>query len=87
MIGRWLGGGTIGDTKIGVNYGESNLSQAQGEVDPTLVRRNSKVTVGLYHHLTKNLTLLGEMTAIEAENQAGFTNDSKTFNVGTFLEF
>jgi hypothetical protein len=86
-IGRMLGGGRVGDTMIGVNYGESNLSLAQGEINPTLVRRNSKVTAGLYHHLTKNLTLLGEMTAIEAENQAGFTNDSKTFNVGAFLEF
>jgi predicted porin len=78
---------TINMTKLGVNYGESNLDQASGEVSPTLVQKNSKVTFGVYHKLTENLTLLGEFTDSESEAQAGGKNKSKTYNVGAFLAF
>lgn len=78
---------TINMTKIGVNYGESNLDQASGEASPTLVAKNSKVTLGVYHKLTENLTLLGEFTDIKSESQVGAENKSKTYNVGAFLAF
>lgn len=77
----------IADTKLGVNYGESNLDEADGETAPTLIAKNSKYTVGVYHSLTPNLTLLAEVTDVESENQAGDDFGSTNFNVGAFLSF
>ena len=81
---------TINKTKLGVNYGESNLDLASGEsavVNAGLVKKNSKVTFGVYHKLTDNLTLLGEFTNIKSEAQAGPDNKANTYNVGAFLAF
>jgi len=78
---------TIDKTKLGLNYGESKLDTASGEVNPTLVQKNSKYTLGVYHKLTENLTLLGEFTDTKAEAQNGGENKSKSFNVGAFLAF
>jgi predicted porin len=81
---------TINKTKLGLNYGESNLDTASGDVGPAaqlLVAKNSKYTFGVYHKLTENLTLLGEFTDTKAENQAGGENKAKSFNVGAFLAF
>lgn len=77
----------FGDTKVGVNYGESNLDLASGEVAPFLVESNSKYTVGVYHSLTENLTLLAEFTDTKAEAHGGTENDSSNFNIGAFLSF
>ena len=53
---------TINKTKIGLNYGQSNLDRASGETlnagNALLVKKNSKYTLGVYHKLTDNLTLL-----------------------------
>ncbi|MGQ0620135.1 MAG: porin [Panacagrimonas sp.] len=79
-----------GDTKFGVNYGESNLDLADGDGPSsasTLVEKNSKYTVGAYHSLTPNLTLLAEFSDVEAEAHNGNKNDSSNFNVGAFLSF
>ena len=79
---------TAGNTKFGLNYGESNLDLASGETPkPTLVSKNSKYTIGVYHKLTENLTLLAEGTDIKSEAQNGAENKAKTFNVGAFLAF
>jgi predicted porin len=79
---------TINKTKLGLNYGESNLDLASGELPfPTLVSKNSKYTFGVYHKLTDNLTLLGEFTDTKSEAQNGAENKSKSFNVGAFLAF
>lgn len=78
---------TINKTKLGVNYGESNLDLASGEVNPTLVKKNSKYTAGVYHKLTDNLTLLGEFSGLKSEAQNGTDNEANTFNVGAFLAF
>jgi predicted porin len=78
---------TAGKTKFGLNYGESNLDLADGEVNPGLVEKNSKYTLGVYHKTTENLTLLAEFTDIESEAQSGVKNDAQTFNVGAFLAF
>ena len=77
----------LGATKFGVNYGVSNLDLARGEVNPGLVESNKKVTGGVYHSLTKNLTLVGEVTSVEAKNHAGGKNEAINFNIGTFLSF
>jgi predicted porin len=76
----------IGPTKLGVNYGQSRLSQADGEVNPTLVEKNDKWTVGVYHHLTKDLTLTAELTYIRSLNQGGQKNESKNVDVGASLK-
>ncbi len=77
----------FGDTKFGVNYGQSNLDEAKGEDAPTLIAKNSKVTLGVYHALTPNLTLVGEVSDVESENQEGDDYASTNFNVGAFLSF
>jgi predicted porin len=77
----------FGPVKLGVNYGDSRLDLASGEVNPTLVRSNRKATGGVYYSLTKNLTLLGEYSNVKAENQDSGTNTANTFNVGAFVAF
>ena len=62
---------TAGKTKFGLNYGESNLDLAGGELNPTLVKKNSKYTAGIYQSLTDNLMLLAEFSDIRAEAQNG----------------
>jgi predicted porin len=78
---------TAGQTKFGLNYGQSNLDTADGEINPILVESNTKYTFGVYHKLTENLTLLAEFTDIKAEAQNGVENKAKTFNVGAFMAF
>lgn len=77
----------FGDTKVGVNYGESNLDLAAGEAPSFLVETNQKYTLGVYHSLTENLTLLAEFTDTQAEAHNGVENDSSNFNVGAYLSF
>jgi len=77
----------FGDTKVGVNYGESNLDLASGEAPSFLVETNKKYTVGVYHSLTENLTLLAEFTDTKAEAHNGAENDSSNFNLGAYLSF
>jgi predicted porin len=78
---------TIAKTKLGLNYGESNLDLAGGEVNPTLVKKNSKYTFGVYQSMTDNLMLLAEFSDIRAKAQNGVENKAQTFNVGAFLKF
>jgi len=77
----------FGEVKLGVNYGVSNLDLANSQDAPTLVKTNSKVTGGIYYSLTKNLTLLGEISSVEAKAHNGNDNKSNNFNVGAFLAF
>jgi predicted porin len=77
----------FGPLKLGVNYGDSRLDQASGEVNPTLLRSNRKATGGLYYSVTKNLTLLGEYSNVKSEAQNGGTNTANTFNIGAFVGF
>lgn len=77
----------VGDTKLGVNYGQSNLDLADGEAPSALVSRNEKYTVGAYHSLTQNLTLLAEFTRVRSTAHDGVENKSWNFNIGGFLSF
>jgi predicted porin len=77
----------FGDLKLGLNYGESNLDLATGEVVSNLVEKNQKYTVGAYYSLTKNLTLLGEFTDTNSQAHNGVENDSSNFNLGAYLSF
>jgi predicted porin len=78
---------TIVNTKFGFNYGQSRLQNADGEVNPTLVAKNDKFTLGVYQQLTPNLLLLAEITRIRALNQAGAENQSTNGNIGAFVSF
>ncbi|GFE80501.1 hypothetical protein GCM10011487_25010 [Steroidobacter agaridevorans] len=77
----------FGDTKVGINFGQSNLDLASGEAPSDLVETNEKYTVGVYHSLTENLTLIAEFSDIHAEAHNGIENDSNNFNIGAYLSF
>ena len=73
--------------KLGVNYGTSRLSKADGEVNPTLVHKNDKISLGVYDQLTPNLLLLAEGTPMWSTNQVGGENKAWVANVGAFVSF
>jgi predicted porin len=73
--------------KLGVNYGTSRLSRADNEVNPTLVKSNDKVSLGLYDQLTPNLLLLAEGTPMWSKNQVGDENKAWVANIGAFVSF
>jgi len=77
----------VGDVKFGVNYGESKLDLANATDLAALVSKNRKVTGGVYYSLTKNLTLLGEFSDVQADAHNGNKNKSTNGNVGAFLSF
>ena len=77
-------------TKFGINYGQSVLKAAGGDVGivrDDLVRKNDKITLGVYQDLTTNLMLLFEVSRIASLNQVGQENTSRNANVGAFLKF
>jgi hypothetical protein len=73
--------------KLGVNYGTSRMSRADNEVNPTLVKDNGKVSLGVYDQLTPNLLLLAEGTPQWSTNQIGEKNKAFVVNVGAFVSF
>lgn len=75
-------------TKLGLAYGVSNLDEASGENNPTLVKKNDRWTVGAYHPLTKHLNLVAEYNRIksEAQNNAN-ENESDSISAGAILFF
>ncbi|MFA9461061.1 porin [Thiohalorhabdus methylotrophus] len=76
----------FGDTKLGVNYGVSNLDQTDNDPD-TLLDKHEKYTVGVYHNMTDNLLLVGEYSDFTAENHNGNDNSSSNYSVGAVLSF
>lgn len=80
----------LGDLKLGVNYGVSKLQYAnyQDSLDiPTLLDSNNKVTAGAYYSLTKNLTVLAELSDVWTKAHDGGENKSVNGNVGAYLSF
>jgi len=80
----------INALKLGVNYGVSKLSYASAAdatAVPTLLSSNNKVTAGAYYSLTKNLTLLTEVSDVWTKAHDGGENKSVNGNVGAFLSF
>jgi predicted porin len=73
--------------KLGVNYGQSKLDQADREINPGLLSKNDKETFGVYDQLTPNLLLLAEVSHIQSTNQAGGENKSTNGNIGAFVSF
>jgi len=75
-------------TKLGVAFGRSNLDRASGEAAAdTLVKTNERLTVGLYHPLTKHLNLVAEWNDIESKSQASQKNAVTTGSLGAILFF
>jgi len=77
-------------TKIGAAYGISNLDTANAAdlaANGGLVSENERVTVGLYHPLTKHLNLVGEYNNITSKSQIGGKNESNTYSAGAILFF
>jgi predicted porin len=77
----------LGRTKLGINYGVSNLDRVAGEGASALVSKNSKYTLGVYHALTTNLTIVGEFNDVQAKAHNGARNDSTSLNLGAFMSF
>jgi predicted porin len=68
------------NTKFGINYGETKNKDIAGA-------KNKGITLGVYHSLTKSLTLVGEYID-EKTQQTGFTDaNAKTIAVGAILFF
>jgi len=79
---------TYGKTTLGANYGISRLNSTDGDVDGgTLLKANSKYTVGLYHKLLPNLTLTTEYTDAKSKANNNQTVDTSNFNFGFFISF
>ena len=74
-------------TKVGVAFGRSNLDRASGEAVSILVDKNQRMTVGLYHPLTKHLNLVGEWNQIETTAHSGIKNENTTGSLGAILFF
>jgi predicted porin len=77
-------------TKFGINYGQSVLKAAAGDVGVSrdeLVGKNDKVTLGVYQDLTANLMVFLEVTRTASLNQAGQENSSRNADIGAFLKF
>ena len=74
-------------TKLGVAFGRSNLDLASGETNSGLVKTNERITVGLYHPLTKHLNLVAEYNDMESKAQGGAKNSASSGSLGAILFF
>jgi len=74
-------------TKIGLNYGKSNLDLAAGETGAAVVAHNKRMTVGAYHPLTKHLNLVAEWSDVEAEAHGGSKNEATSISTGAIMFF
>jgi hypothetical protein len=89
----------IVNTKVGVNYGVSNLDgtgldrstacaiPGGGVVVGCLVRRNDKWSLGLYQNVTDNLLFVAEFSRLQSKSDADQSNSSWNLNAGLFLKF
>jgi hypothetical protein len=73
-------------TKVGLAYGISKLDRASGD-EATLLKDHERVTLGLYHPLTKHLNLVAEYNDVSAKSHANVERDSRTGSLGAILFF
>ena len=78
---------TIGKFTIGGSYGESRLKLATGEVNPTLLDKNSSWVGQMRYGLTPWLTLIGEYVHTKAEAQGPNEATSNALAAGAILFF
>jgi len=73
-------------TKLGLAYGTSNLDRANSG-DTGVISKNERITLGLYHPLTKHLNLVAEYNDIESRVHNGSKGESQTGSLGAILFF
>jgi predicted porin len=73
-------------TKVGLAYGASNLDRA-ATADTGIISKNERITLGLYHPLTKHLNLVAEYNDIESRVHSGAKGESQTGSLGAILFF
>jgi hypothetical protein len=73
-------------TKVGLAYGASNLDRA-ATADTAVIAKNERITLGLYHPLTKHLNLVAEYNDIESRVHNGNKGESQTGSLGAILFF
>jgi len=73
-------------TKIGLAYGASNLDRATSS-DTAVINKNERITLGLYHPITKHLNLVAEYNDIESRVHNGNKGESTTGSLGAILFF
>ena len=73
-------------TKLGLAYGTSNLDRAN-TADTAVINKNERITIGLYHPLTKHLNLVAEYNDIESRVHNGNKGESQTGSLGAILFF
>ncbi|MDO6694809.1 porin [Aliiglaciecola sp. 3_MG-2023] len=74
------------NTKVGVNYGVSNIDLAPQDT-AIQVKRQSKFTLGIYHTLWSMVTISAEYSDINAENHQGGEIKNQAISVGAALSF
>lgn len=77
---------TIANTKLGINYGVSNIDLALQDT-ASQVKQQSKITLGVYHTLWNLVTLSAEYSNINAENYQAGEIKNQAFSLGAALSF
>ena len=78
---------TLGKFTLGGSYGQSTLDLARGEVNPTLLDKNSSWVGQGRYALTSWVNLVAEYTHTKAEAQNGNDGKSDTVAAGAILFF
>jgi len=73
-------------TKVGLAYGVSKLDMNSADAT-TLVKENERITLGLYHPLTKHLNLVAEYNDVSSKNHQNDEIDARTGSLGAILFF
>lgn len=76
----------FGDTKVGINYGESSVDLAPADAT-NQVDTQTKVTLGVYHTLLPGLILTSEYSELSAENHQSEEIENRALSVGLALSF
>lgn len=71
---------TLGNTKFGVNW-------SYNEQDEVTEVENQKLTLGVYHNLTPNLTLVGEFSTQSSDLDGVGEDETNNINLGTIIFF
>lgn len=77
---------SFGNTSIGINHGQSNVDMAAADA-ATLLKSEEKTTLGVYHTLTKGISLATEFSAITAQSHAGEEIDNTAVSIGLAMSF
>ena len=76
----------FGDTKVGINYGQSAVDLTASDSDIQL-KSQSKVTVGVYQPVLALFTVALEISDIDAENHAGDDIGNQAISLGVMTSF